>query len=132
MAAFYWLRRFIFAFLDNKLITFFQIDVQCLHWVLSPMSAVGKRLCFVNHVYRAYLDHYLSDICIENIRLMCRINCTVSRTKNHAQNKSAISDLHIGQIYRSKKKKNYKPTGTFCDTGTLGTSCKPGTSWYVR
>ena len=52
----------------------------------------GKKL------FWAYLDHNLSDIYIGNIRLIYRTNCALSRTKQHAQNKSDISDLHIGQI----------------------------------
>ena len=35
---------------------------------------------------------------VENIRLIYWTNCTVSRTKKHAQNESDISDLYIGQI----------------------------------
>ena len=53
---------------------------------------------FVMHVFSTYLDHNLSDIYIGNIRLIYRTNCTLSRTKKHAQNKSDISDLYIRQI----------------------------------
>ena len=48
----------------------------------------GKKLCFVTHVFLAYLDHYLSDIYIGNIRLIYWTNCTLNRNKIHTQNKS--------------------------------------------
>ena len=61
-------------------------------------SSFGKKNYFVMHVFSTYLDHNLSDIYIGNIRFIHRTNCTLSRTKKHAQNKSDISDLYIGQI----------------------------------
>ena len=52
-------------------------------------GAVWKKIiCFVNHVFWAYLDHNLSDIYIGNIRLIYRTNCALSRTRKHTQNKS--------------------------------------------
>ena len=47
-----------------------------------------KTICFVKHVFWAYLDHNLSDIYIGNIRFIYRTNCALSRTRKHAQNKS--------------------------------------------
>ena len=59
------------------------------------MLCMGRRLektiLFVNHVFWAYLNHSLSDIYIGNILgylLLYRTNCTPSRTKRYAQNKS--------------------------------------------
>ena len=45
------------------------------------MCRLKKKNDFVTHVFRAYLDHNLSDMYIRNIRLIYRTNCTLSRTK---------------------------------------------------
>ena len=44
------------------------------------------------------LDHNLSDIHIGNIRRIYRTNCTLRRTKKHAQKELDISDLYVKQI----------------------------------
>ena len=65
---------------------------------------IGRRLeknylfcepCFLS-LFRPQFVRYIQYI--GNIRLIYRTNCALSRTKKHAQNKSDISDLYIGQI----------------------------------
>ena len=49
----------------------------------------GKKIYVLGTMFLSLLlDHNLSNICIGNIGFICRTNCTLSRTKKHAQNKS--------------------------------------------
>ena len=67
------------------------------------------RPLFVRYIYRKYPTYISDKLCPKSdqktrakqvgyFRLIYRTNCALSRTKKHAQNKSDISDLYIGQI----------------------------------
>ena len=67
------------------------------------------RPLFVRYIYRKYPTYISDKLCSQSdqktrakqvgyFRLIYRTNCALSRTKKHAQNKSDISDLYIGQI----------------------------------
>ena len=67
------------------------------------------RPLFVRYIYRKYPTYISDKLCPKSdqktrakqvgyFRLIYRTNCDLSRTKKHAQNKSDISDLYIGQI----------------------------------
>ena len=85
------------------------------------------RPLFVRYIYRKYPTYISDKLCSKSdqktrakqvgyFRLIYWTNCALSRTKKHAQNKSDISDLYIGQIVPQVGPKNTRKTSRIFPT----------------